>query len=206
MAGPDQAPFRARSTVRLSSWVGVVAAAQFAVLAATSTRYGFHRDEMYFIVAGSHPAFGYPDQPPLVPLLSWLMHELAPGSLLVLRLPSALAAGATTILAALVAREVGGRRRAQVIAAGCTASSGFALAVGHFVTTTTFDLLSTTALCWLIVRALMRRSARPMLAAGIIVGLGVEAKPQVGFVAFVVVGVLLVLGPRDLLRSWWTVG
>ncbi len=200
------APRRLLSVVPLSSWVAVVAAVQFALLVATSTRYGYHRDEMYFIVAGSHPAFGYPDQPPLVPLLSWLMHELAPGSLLVLRLPSALAAAATTILAALVARELGGSRRAQLIAASCTASSGFALAVGHFVTTTTFDLLSTTVLGWLIVRALVRHSGRSLLAAGIVVGIGSEAKPQVGLVAAVMIGTLLVLGPRWPFRSWWMAG
>ena len=85
------------------------------------------------------------------------MYDLAPGSLFLLRLPSALAAATTTVLAALVAREVGGGRRAQLIAAGCTAASGFALAVGHFVTTTTFDVLSTTAFRWLVVRALVRR-------------------------------------------------
>lgn len=189
----------------LSPWVGVIAAVQFAVLVATSTRYGYHRDELYFIVAGSHPALGYPDQPPLVPLICWAVHALW-DSLVLLRLPSALVAAATTLLAGEIAREIGGGRRAQVIAAACTASSGFALAVGHFVTTTTFDLLSTTALVWLVVRALVRRSARTMLAAGAVVGLGVEAKPQVGFVAVVVVGVLLVVGPRDVLRSWWTAG
>ena len=53
-------------------------------------RYGYHRDEMYFIVAGSHPAFGYPDQPPLVPLLAWLMHDISP---LALRASPALGAG-----------------------------------------------------------------------------------------------------------------
>ena len=74
----------------LSGWVVVVAGLQAIALVATSTRYGYHGDEFYFIVAGSHPAFGYPDQPPLVPLLSWLMHDLAPGSLLVLRLPQRL--------------------------------------------------------------------------------------------------------------------
>ena len=55
---------------------------------------------MYFIVAGSHPAFGYPDQPPLVPLVSWAMHSIAPGSLLVLRLPPRWSRRATTALAA----------------------------------------------------------------------------------------------------------
>jgi len=192
--------------VLLSGWVGVVAAAQFAVLVATSTRYGFHRDELYFIVAGSHPAFGYPDQPPLVPLLSWGMHALAPGSLLVLRLPSALAAAATTILAAMVAREVGGGRRAQVIAAACVASSGFALAACHFVTTTTFDLLSTTVFGWLMVRAVVRGSGASLLAAGVVVGVGSEAKPQVGLVAVVVVVTLLLVGPRSLLWSRWAAG
>ncbi len=192
--------------MRLSRFVALIATAQFAALIATSTRYGYHRDEMYFIVAGSHPALGYPDQPPLVPLISWAMHELAPGSLLVLRLPSALIAAVTTMLAALIARELGGARRAQLIAAACTASSGFALAVGHFVTTTTFDLLSTTLLGWLLVRAVVRGGGANVLAAGIVVGIGCEAKPQVGLVAAVMVATLLAVGPRSALRSWWAAG
>src|SRR6516225_9261100 len=82
----------------LSWWVWLVAGVQVAVLLATSTRYGFHRDELYFIVAGSHPAAGYPDQPPLVPLLSHAMYSLDPGTPFLLRLPSALAAAATTLV------------------------------------------------------------------------------------------------------------
>ncbi len=188
----------------LSGWVWAIAAVPLLVLVATSTRYGYHRDEMYFIAAGAHPAFGYPDQPALVPLLSWAMNQLAPGSLVVLRLPSALVTAATAVLAALVSKEVGGGRRAQVIAAGCTASSGFALAVGHIVSTTTFDLLSTTLLVWLMVRAIVRESGACVLAAGVVVGVGSEAKPQVGLVAAVVLVTLLVVGPRWPLRSWWT--
>jgi len=193
------------ATTRISGWVGAIAATQFAVLVATSTRYGYHRDELYFIVAGSHPAFGYPDQPPLVPLVAWAMHSIAP-SLLLLRLPSALASAAVTILAAVITRELGGGRGAQVIAAGCTASSGFALAVGHFVTTTTFDLLSTTLLGWLLIRAVVRRSGPSLLAAGVVVGVGCEAKPQVALVALVMMGTLLAVGPRWPFRSWWTAG
>ncbi|MGA8745353.1 MAG: glycosyltransferase family 39 protein [Solirubrobacterales bacterium] len=192
--------------VRLSGWVGLIAAIQAAVLLATSMRYGYHRDEMYFIVAGSHPAFGYPDQPPLVPLLSWAMHGLAPGSLLVLRTPSALFAAATTILAGLIAREIGGGRRAQIIAAACTACSGFALAVSHLVSTTTFDLLSTTLLGWLAVRAVARGSGLSVLAAGVVVGVGIEAKPQVGLVAAVMLATLIVIGPRSEIRFRWVAG
>ena len=188
--------------VRVSRWVFALAAAQGGALLATAWRYGYHRDELYFIVAGSHPALGYPDQPPLVPLLCSAMHAITP-SLTLLRMPSALASAATTVLAALVAREVGGDRRAQLVAAACTAVSGFALAVGHFVTTTTFDLLSTTAFLWLLIRGALRGSCPSLLAAGIVVGIGCEAKPQVAFVAVIAVAALLAAGPRAPLRSWW---
>jgi hypothetical protein len=90
-----------------------------------------------------------------------------------------------------------------VIAAACTASSGFALAVGHFVTTTTFDLLSTTAFGYCVVRAIVRSSGVWLLAAGVVVGVGFEAKPQVAVVAVVATGMLLAGGPRWPFRSWW---
>ena len=83
-------------------------------------RYGYHRDELYFVVAGSHPAFGYPDQPPIVPLIAWLTYH-ATASLYVLRLPSALAAAATVAVAGATARDAGGGAPAQVIAA-CVAA------------------------------------------------------------------------------------
>jgi hypothetical protein len=188
----------------LSRWVVLVVGVQAALLIATSWRYGYHGDEFYFIVAGSHPALGYPDQPPLVPLLAWAMHDIGSGSLLVLRLPSALIGALTTVLAGLTAREIGGRHRAQTIAAACTAVSGFALAASHMTSTTTYDMLSTTAFLWLVVRALVRGSGRTLLAAGVVVGIGFEAKPQVGIVAVSVAAAIAMVGPRWPLRSWWT--
>jgi len=81
---------------------------------------------MYFIVRGSHPALGYPDQPPVVPMCLLGHERVRAGSLLVLRLPSALAARATTSLAACVSRELGSEQRAREIAAVCTANNPLA--------------------------------------------------------------------------------
>ncbi|MBO1766201.1 glycosyltransferase family 39 protein [Allobranchiibius sp. GilTou38] len=193
---------------RSSGPAAAVAAVQFAVLAAFSGGYGYHRDEMYFIVSGGHPAWGYPDQPPLVPLLAWLVHHLDPGSLVVLRLPSAVACAATTLVASLIAREVGADRRGELVAAACTAVSGFALAVGHIVSTTTFDLLSTTVLLWLLLRAVRHDSTgaararnRDLVLAGVTAGVGCQFKPQVALVAVVAVIVLAAVGPRTMLRT-----
>ena len=205
-AATADAAHATEAPARLSAWVGVIALAQLAVLLATSTRYGYHRDEMYFIIAGQHPALGYPDQPLLVPLISAAMNHLVPGSLLVLRAPSALVSAATTLVAALTTRECAGRGRAQLIAAACTAASGFALGVGHFVTTSTFDLLSTTLVCWLVIRAVRRQSGPELLIAGVVTGLGFEAKPQVAFVAVVIVVALALVGPRWPFRSPWFFG
>lgn len=102
--------------VGLDRLVAVVAVLVVVELMLFAGRYGYHGDELYFIVAGSHPAFGYPDQPPLVPMLAGLMHHIA-ASLYLLRLPSALAAAATVVVAGAIARDAGGGRRAQLIAA-----------------------------------------------------------------------------------------
>jgi hypothetical protein len=68
------------------------------LLIAFSGRYGYHRDELYFLACGRHLAWGYPDQPPLVPVIARLMSDLAPASLVVLRLPSAVASAALVLL------------------------------------------------------------------------------------------------------------
>src|SRR3954447_4194481 len=111
--------------------VGVVA-----LLMATAGRYGFHRDELYFMEAGHHLAWGYDDQPPLTPLIARIATGLFGASPAGLRVPSALAMAACVLLTALIARELGGGRRAQVVAAGSLAASGM-IYMGHIVSTTT---------------------------------------------------------------------
>jgi hypothetical protein len=78
--------------------------------------YGYHRDELYFLAAGERLAWSYPDQGPVTPLLAHLMSTLGPGSLTVLRVPSAFMTGGTVLLTGAIAGELGGRRRAQLAA------------------------------------------------------------------------------------------
>ena len=74
------------------------------------------------------------------------------------------------------------------------------------MSTTTPDMLSTTLLGWLAIRAVVRDSGPSILAAGVVAGVGAEAKPQVGLVAVVMVASLILVGPRSLIRSRWAVG
>ena len=181
----------------------LLAAAVMLVLALTSTRYGYHRDELYFIAAGAHPAFGYPDQPMLTPLLARAMDLLAPGSLLVLRAPAILASGVTTVLTGLLAREAGGNRRAQTIAASCWAAGAICLVTGHFLTTTTYDVCLTAAVSLMIARVLRRGDPRWWLPGGLLLGVGLLNKSLVGVIVLGVLACIALFGPREMLRSRW---
>src|SRR5581483_2800599 len=84
----------------------------FAAHLATASRYGYFRDELYFIACAKHLAWGYVDQPPLVAFAAWISAPFG-YDLTVLRLLPALAAALTVWLAARIARELGGGTFAQ---------------------------------------------------------------------------------------------
>jgi 4-amino-4-deoxy-L-arabinose transferase-like glycosyltransferase len=182
--------------------LGLMSLAYAVLLVAVSVGYGFHRDEFYFIAIGGHPAFGYVDQPPLVPLLAHALDVLGGGSLVVLRLPSALAGAAIVLVTGLIAREFGAARGAQLLAAGAMAVSAVLAAASHLMSTTIYDLLAWTVLSWLIVRAL-RDGGTSWLLAGIAAGLGLEIKTLIAFLLFALTVGVLLAGPRELLRERW---
>ena len=170
---------------------------------AFSARYGYHRDELYFVACGHHLAWGYPDQPPFVPFIARLMTDIAPRSLMVLRIPSDLAVAATAFLTGMIARELGSGRKAQVLAAAALALSNVVVGSGHLRSTTTFGLTAWAGTLLLALRAVRTGNDRLWLWVGLVAGVGLLDNDLQGFlIAALVVGVL-VCGPRRIFASPW---
>ncbi|MGN6606212.1 MAG: ArnT family glycosyltransferase [Jatrophihabitans sp.] len=184
--------------------VVLLAAAFTALELIFSSRYGYHRDELYFLVIGGHPAFGYVDQPPLVPLLAHAL-DAAGHHLWLLRLPSALAGGAVVLLTGLVAREFGADRRGQTFAAACMAACGVLMGSAHLASTTTYDLLLWAAMTLTLLRALRLGGPRWLLL-GLLAGIALEIKTLPAFFLLALLIGLLVAGPREPLRTPWLAG
>lgn len=170
------------------------------LLGATSQWYGFHRDDLYFRMLD--PAWGYVDQPPLAPFLARTITALVDEPW-ALRVPSILAAIGAVYVLALIAREAGGGRRAQTVAAWGAASASFPMVFGHLFLTASIDLVVWPLIALFTMRALLRGDGRWWLAVGLVTGLAAYNKLLVVLlVAGIGIG-LLALGPWRVLRSGW---
>ena len=181
-------------------WVAAIAAAAFGIEMAVSARYGYHRDELYFLTAGHHLAFGYVDQPPLTPLLARLTAAATGNTLAGFRVLPALALAALVLLTAEMSRLLGAGRAGQVIAALATATCGEYLGAMHELTTTTPDFVFGAVTLLLVMRLLASGDPRWWLAIGACAGAGSEAKWNIGFLAAALAAGFLVTGL--LARKW----
>jgi 4-amino-4-deoxy-L-arabinose transferase-like glycosyltransferase len=185
----------------------VVAGALFAVLMGLSGLYGFHRDELYFLDCARHLSAGYVDQPVLTPLLARLSLWAFGVSLAGLRVWPALAAAGTVVTGGLLAREFGGRGRAQLLAALGTGTAPVLLGADHIFGPTAFDLLAWSALAFFAVRIGRTGDVRLWVPAGVVLGLGLANKHSIGFFAVALVsGVLASGGWRLVVNRWFLAG
>jgi 4-amino-4-deoxy-L-arabinose transferase-like glycosyltransferase len=163
--------------------------------------YGYFRDELYFIACGEHPDWGYVDQPPLVPLLAAAMHGLFPSSLLMLRLVPALTHAATIALSAETARELGGGRWAQALAALCVFGAGAYLVFGTLFITDTLQPLAWLCCAYGLIRVMRGGSERWWLAIGLAAGAGFLAKYTIAFwLVALAIGIVAMPARRLLAR------
>lgn len=180
-------------------WVLLVAGVAAAIHLTVATRYGWHRDEFYYVITGRHLAAGYVDQPPLAPLLARFAADL-PGGVLPLRILAIVAQIGCILLAGRLAAEFGGRTRAQVITAAAIAASPAFVGASMLWGTTVLDQVSWGALFVAVARALRVRTTGAWLVAGVVAGIGLESKDTIAAL-LVGVTVSLAIYRRDVLRT-----
>jgi len=165
--------------------------------------YGWFIDELYYLACAKRLAWGYVDHPPLSIAVLALIRGLVGDVMWAVRLPAALAAGATALVAALLARRLGGGAFAQSLAALCVCASPAAMVLGSFFSMNAFELLLWPAAALLLVRLLEADEARWWLPFGLLMGFGLLNKhTTVLFLGAVGVALLLVPARRHLLTPW----
>ena len=150
--------------------VGVVVVLKTALDLVVVDRYGWHRDTLYYAIAGKHLQGGYVEFPPVAALISALARVLFGWSLLGFRIWPVLAGAGTVVVAALVARDLGGSARAQTLAAIAVAFSPGVLATNDLFQPLAFDQLTTMLVLWLALRLAQGRGSWILL--GIAAGVG----------------------------------
>jgi 4-amino-4-deoxy-L-arabinose transferase-like glycosyltransferase len=166
--------------------------------------YGFFRDELYFIICGVHPAWGYVDQPPVAPLLA-AGSQVFGHSLFLLRAVPACFAAAGVYVTCLLVIELGGGAFAQVVAALAVIFANVLMAFGMKVGPDMVGLWLWPLAALYVLRIAKGGDERGWLAAGAAIGVGLQSKYSAGFFAFALCAGLLFTPQRRILWSRWFV-
>jgi 4-amino-4-deoxy-L-arabinose transferase-like glycosyltransferase len=163
----------------------------------TAGRYDIFRNELYFIVCGWHPAFGYVDQPPVIPLLA-AFTQLGGIHVWALRLPAILAAILSVPLVVAFTQLVG---RAAWLAAVAYASATLVTAMSATLNTSSFEPFDFTLVAYLVTRAFLRNEPRMYWWAGLVAGCAFQTRYGILMWAAAMAIGLLICGPRSVFRS-----
>jgi Dolichyl-phosphate-mannose-protein mannosyltransferase len=196
-------------TARIGAWFGATAILVYLALFKlllhlfTNGNYGYFRDELYYMAAGERLDFGYVDFPPFVALVTAFTRLVLGDSPVALRLFPALAGALVVVLAGLMARELGGGRFAQGLAALATLVAPSFLVMGTFISMDAFDQLFWVSASYVLILILRRDRPKLWLLFGLIAGLGVLTKVTMLYFGFAVfVALLLTSSRRHLLTPW----
>ncbi|HSL42881.1 MAG TPA: glycosyltransferase family 39 protein [Anaerolineales bacterium] len=166
-------------------------------------QYGFHRDELDFIMSARQLDWGYVSYPPITPFFARIGLELFGESLRGLRVLPAIAQGVAMILAGLMARDMSGKRNAQILTAFAVFIAPVSLMGGTLIMYFAFDYLWWVTVAFFMVRLLATDDARYWLGIGAGIGLGMMTKYTMAFWVLALVIAVLITPARRYLRSKW---
>lgn len=165
-------------------------------------RFGYYRDELYFIDCAKHLAWGYVDQPPLAPFVTWLTGPLG-YPVWGLRFFPGVLAGVTVLFGCAIARELRGGAFAQTLTGLAIVLAPGLIGIAYGLSTELLSPAAWTALIYLTIRLVKTRDERLYVPIALVVTLGLYAKYSIAACA-VALGVgLLATGHAKLLRSRW---
>jgi hypothetical protein len=197
--------FSKRTITSTTSLLIYLAVADFTVHMLFAGNYGYFRDELYYIVSGTqHLSLGYVDFPPLVAYIAAFLNVVSQDSLISIHVVPALAEALLVFVAGMIARELGGGRKAQLLAAISTLVTLDMLAMGSLLTPDSLDQLWWSLLAYLIVRIIKRRESKLWIVAGLVVGIGLLTKLTIFFfVGALLLSFLAIPSSRRYVRSRW---
>jgi hypothetical protein len=197
-----------RFALTATALVLCITAAKFLVHLYAGRHYGYFVDELYYLACSRHLDWGYVDQPPLIAVITWFTRLLLGDSLPAIRFFPALAGAAEVALTALIARELGGKRFAQGLAALAALVAPAILATHSLLTMNAFEPLFWMGCAYLFIRIVKTGNQRLWIWFGAVSGVGLENKySMLIFGAGIVLGMLLTPERRALARPWiWAGG
>ncbi len=173
----------------------------------TSGNYGYFRDEFYYIVASQRLDWGYLEFPPMIALITAITRTLLGESLFALHFFPSIAGALIVLLAGLMARELGGGRFAQVLAALAVLVAPIFLGMNSLLTMDSFDQLWWVLAAYIVIRILKEDKPKLWLVFGLVAGLGLMTKITIlYFGAALVIGLLLTSARKHLASRWLWLG
>jgi hypothetical protein len=195
---PQRPPFAARPVLLLAALkLGLH------LLVNGVTPYGFHRDEFLYFAMGRHLRLWRMDFPPAIAMVSEAVRATLGDSLPALRLVPAVCGTLLLLAAALVARALGGGRRAQVLAALGVLANPLFLRSSNLFQPVVLDQLAWTAALYALVELCASGGRRWWLTLGAALGLGLLTKFSVAILGLAMLLGLLSTTRRSWLRTPW---
>lgn len=187
--------------------VVAIALAKFLFHCYFNNQYGYFRDEFDYMACGNHLAWGYVDQPPLIPFLIHVCRAILGDSLRSIRLIPAIASSFLVIQTAVLAREFGGRRFALLLSAITVLVAPQYLSNGSLLGTNCLEPNLWMGCAYFAILAIKRDNPRYWLWFGVVAGIGLQEKYSIAVFGFgIVVGLLLTPQRRVFLNPWIWMG